>query len=584
MAEQQIITQQFEQVLAPSALKVTPNYIQVGEKYARTVFMGTYPRFLNAGWFSPIINLDRVLDISIYVIPQDTSDVLKQLRVQLARLEAQIMEEQAAGNVRNPVLETAIGDIEVLRDKLQQGTERFFRVGVYVTIYGNSVKDLDENEEKIKGILESQLVIPKQSTFRMLEGFMTTSPLNDDRLQINTSLNTEPLASTFPFISSDLTSNEGVLYGINTSNNSLVLFDRFSLENANAVVFAKSGAGKSYTIKLEILRQLIMGTQILCIDPEDEYKYLSDTVGGTTVKISINSDQHINPFDLPPPREGETLSDVFNSHILDVSGLIKLLMGGEISPEEDALLDQAIIQTYAVKDITPDVDFSELPPPVLSDLQNIMEGMEGADRMATRMWKFTEGTFAGFLNRPTNVPLDNQLTVFSIRDMEDELRPVAMYLVLNHIWTQIRRELRKRMLVVDEAWWVMKFPVGAEFLFNIAKRGRKYYTGMTTISQDVNDFMGTAQGKAIVTNSSMQILMKQSPAAIDIIQKTFNLTDSEKYYLLEARVGYGLFFLGASHVGLRVVAAYAEDQIITSDPRQLLELEKAKQEWSELGK
>ena len=368
----QIITQQFEQVIAPSAVKVTPNYVQVGEKYVRTLFMGTYPRFLNAGWFSPIINLDRVLDISIFVVPQDTSDVLKQLRIQLAKLEAQMMEESAAGNVRNPILETAVGDIEVLRDKLQQGTERFFKVGIYVTVYATSIKELDENEEKINGILESQLVVPKQATFRMLEGFMATSPLNDDRLQIHTSLNTEPLASTFPFISSDLTSNEGILYGINTSNNSLVLFDRFSLENANAVVFAKSGAGKSYTIKLEILRQLITGTQVIVIDPEDEYKYLSDTVGGTTIKISINSDQHLNPFDVPPPQEGETPSDVFNSHVLDVAGLIKLLMGGELSPEEDALLDQAIIQTYAVKDITPDADFSGMPPPVLSDLQNIM--------------------------------------------------------------------------------------------------------------------------------------------------------------------------------------------------------------------
>ena len=580
---QQIITQQLEEVLAPSAVKVTPNYIQLGEKFVRTIFMGTYPRFLNAGWFSPVINLDRILDISIYVLPQDTSDVLKQLRIQLTRLEAQIMEESAAGSVRNPVLETAIGDIEDLRDKLQQGLERFFQVGIYITLYANSLKELDRDEETIKGQLESQLVITKQATFRMVEGFTATSPINADKLEVHTSLNTEPLASTFPFISSDLTSNKGILYGINTSNNSLVLFDRFSLENANAVVFAKSGAGKSYTIKLEIIRSLILGTQVLVIDPEDEYKYLSDTVGGTTIKISINSDQHLNPFDLPPPREGESTADVFNSHVLDVSGLIKLLMGGELTPEEDAILDQAIIQTYAIKDITPDVDFTKLPPPVLSDLQNILEGMDGADRMAIRMRKFTEGTFSGFLNQPTNVPLDSQLTVFSIRDMEDELRPIAMYLVLNHIWTQIRRDLRKRMLVVDEAWWVMKFPVGADFLFNIAKRGRKYFTGMTTISQDVNDFMGTAQGKAIVTNSSMQILMKQSTASIDIIQDTFNITDSEKYYLLEARVGYGLFFLGSKHVGIRVVAAYAEDQIITSDPRQLLELEKAKKELAGQG-
>lgn len=577
---QQIITQQFEQVIAPSALKISPNYIQLGETYVRTIFMGTYPRFLNAGWFSPIINLDRVTDISLHVVPQDTATVLKQLRIQLAKLEAQIMEENAAGNVRNPVLETAIGDIESLRDKLQLGTERFFRVGIYVTIYANSVKELDDAEEKVNGILEAQLVVPKQSAFRMLEGFLATSPLNDDRLQVYTSLNTEPLASTFPFISSDLTSNAGILYGINTSNNSLVLFDRFSLENANAVVFAKSGAGKSYTIKLEIIRQMIMGTQVLCIDPEDEYKYLSDTVGGTTVKVSVNSDQHINPFDLPVAREDESPKDVFNSHVLAVSGLIRLLMGGDLSPEEDAILDQAIIQTYAIKDITPDSDFAKLPPPILSDLQNILQGMNGAESMATRLKKFTEGTFAGFLNQPTNVRLDAPLLVFSIRDMEDELRPVAMYLVLNHIWSQIRRELRRRLLVVDEAWWVMKFPVGADFLFNIAKRGRKYYVGLTTISQDIMDFMGTAQGRSIVANSSMQILMKQSPSSIDIIQETFNLTDSERYYLLEARVGHGLFFLGGNHVGLRVVAAYAEDQVITSDPRQLLELEKAKEEWA----
>jgi type IV secretory pathway VirB4 component len=432
-------------------------------------------------------------------------------------------------------------------------------------------------------MFDALLITSKQATFRMLDGFLTTSPLADDRIQAVTSLNTQPISSTFPFVSSDLTSNSGILYGINTTNNSLVLFDRFSLENANAVVFAKSGAGKSYTIKLEILRSLILGIQVLVIDPEDEYKYLSDTVGGTNVKVSINSDQHINPFDLPTPKDEESWSDVFNSHILNLGGLIKLVMGGTLTPEEESMLDQALIQTYAIKDIVPTADFSQLPPPTLSDLQSVLEGMTGAERMATRLEKFTTGTFAGFLNNTTNVPLNNQLIVFGIRDLEDELRPIAMYSVLNYIWTQVRREKKKRIMVVDEAWWVMKFPVGAEFLFNIAKRGRKYYCGLTTISQDIPDFMSTPQGKAIVTNSSIQMLMKQSPASIDIIQQTFNLTDSEKYYLLEARVGFGLFFLGSNHVGLRVLASYAEDQIITSDPKQLLEIEKAKQEWAQVG-
>jgi conjugal transfer ATP-binding protein TraC len=571
-------------VIAPSALSIAPNYIQLGNKYARTIFLSAYPRFLHTNWFSPVVNLDQAMDISIHVIPKNTADVLKQLRDQLARLQAQVMEEGAKGKVRDPLLETAIGDIETLRDKLQQGTEKFFDFGVYITFYENDVKKLDETENKIKGMLEYQLVYPRPAIFRMLEGFNSTLPINDDRLVSYTALNTQPIASIFPFVSYDLTSNSGILYGINTHNNSLVLHDRFSLENANSVVFGKSGAGKSYVIKLEILRNLILGTQVIVIDPEDEYKYLSDTVGGSSIKISVNSDQHLNPFDLPVPKEGESFSDVFNSHILSLAGLIKLMLGGSLTPQEDAVLDEALIQTYAIKDITPDSDFSNTPPPLMSDLQSVLEGLTGAESMATRLKKFTSGTFAGFLNKPTNVPLDSQLIVFGIRDMEEELRPIAMYLILNHVWTQIRRELKKRLLVVDEAWWLMKYPAGADFLFNIAKRGRKYYCGLTTISQDIPDFMASPQGKAIVTNSSMQILMKQSSAAIDIVKETFNLTDAEKYYLLEARVGFGLFFLGQNHVGIRVVASYAEDQIITSDPKQILEIEKAKDEWAQLSK
>ncbi|MEK7194663.1 MAG: DUF87 domain-containing protein [Patescibacteria group bacterium] len=565
--------------LAPAALNINPNHIQIGEKYARTLFLASYPRYLNTSWFSPIVNLDRAMDISIYVVPRNTAQVLKELRNQLAKLQAQVMEESAQGKVRDPLLETAIGDIENLRDQLQQGTEKFFDFGVYITFYEDDPKKLDETESKIRGFLEYQLVIPRPAVFRMLEGVMSTMPLNDDRITVHSPLNTGPISSIFPFVSYDLTSQKGILYGINTHNNSLVLFDRFSLENANSVIFGTSGGGKSYTAKLEILRSLIFGTQVIVIDPEDEYRYLCDTAGGTNIKISINSDQHLNPFDLPAAREGESSRDVFNSHILDLAGLLKLVLGN-LSPQEDALLDEALIQSYAVKDITPDSDFTNLPAPVLSDLQNVLEGMTGAEAMAVRLKKFTEGTFSGFLNRPTNVALDNPFVVFGIRDMEDELRPIAMYLVLNYVWTRVRREMKKRIILVDEAWWLMKYTVGADFLFNIAKRARKYYAGLTTISQDIPDLMATPQGKAIVTNSAMQILMKQSSAAVEVVRDTFNLTNAEKYYLLEARVGFGLFFLGQNHIGIRVVASYAEDQIITSDPRQIMEIEKAKAEWA----
>ncbi|MEK7645847.1 MAG: ATP-binding protein [Patescibacteria group bacterium] len=575
--------QTLPETLAPAAMSVSSNYIQIGPKFARTIFLATYPRYLNTNWLSPIINLDRAFDASIFVHPKSTADVLKQLRDQLARLQAQAMEEASKGKVRDPILETAMGDIEALRDTLQQGTDKFFELGVYITIYENSIKELNYTEGKIKGLLEYQLIFAKPATFRMMDGFNSTLPTDDDKLNVHTSLNTEPLSSLFPFISFDLTSNSGILYGINTHNNSLVLFDRFKLENYNSVVFGKSGGGKSYTIKLEILRSLVFGTQVLIIDPEDEYKYLADTVGGSPVKISINSDQHINPFDLPTPKEGELGADIFRSHILDLSGLMKLVLG-ELTPEESAILDEALIQTYAIKDISPESDFTKLPPPVLGDLQSILEGLTGAESMATRLKKYTSGTFAGFLNQPTNVPLDNAMIVFGIRDMEEELRPIAMYLILNFIWVKVRRDIKQRIILVDEAWVLMKYEVGANFLSNIAKRCRKYFTGLTTISQDIPDFLASPQGKTILTNSSIQILMKQSPAAIDIVQQTFNLTDAEKFYILEARVGFGLFFLGQNHIGIRIVASYAEDQIITSDPRQILEIEKAKEEWAQIQK
>jgi conjugal transfer ATP-binding protein TraC len=567
-------------LLAPSAVNVQSNYIQIGDKFARTIFITTFPRYLNTNWFSPIINMSSPLDISISIQPQDVGEILKKLRDKLGRFEAQVMEDQAAGKVRDPIMETAISDIETLRDKLQQGTDRFFELGLYITIYGNSLKELEETQNKIKGILDAQLVYSKEAIFKMEEAFASTMPINSDKLMLHNSLNTEPISSIFPFVSHDLTSDKGLLYGVNTHNNSLVLFDRFSMENYNSVIFGKSGGGKSFTVKLEILRSMMFGTQVFIIDPENEYKFLSDTVGGTSAKISISSDQHINPFDLPRPMADETTEDVLRSHVINLTGLMKIMLGA-VSPEEEAILDEAINQTYAIKDIGPNSDLKTVMPPLMSDFQRVLEGMTGTESLVIRIKKYTEGSFAGFLNNPTNIELNNQLVVFSIRDMEEELRPVAMYLVLNFIWTQIRVEMKKRILVVDEAWVLMKSGAGAQFLFNIAKRCRKYFLGLTTISQDVSDFMSSEFGKPIISNSSIQILLRQSPATIDFTRQIFNLTDAEKFYLLESRVGHGLFFAGQNHVAIRVVASYAEDQIITSDPRQLLEIEQAKKELAQ---
>lgn len=573
-------TNVLEDRLAPSAINIGSNHLQLGGVLTRTLFLSTFSRYLNTNWFSPIINLDRVFDISLFVHPSSSGDVLKKLRDKLARLQAQAMEEANQGKVRNPILDTAIGDIEALRDQIQQGTDRFFEFGVYITIYGRDEKELSEIESKITGFLSGQLIYIKRATFRMKEGFLSTLPLNNDTLNAHNALNTEPISSSFPFVSYDLTSDNGVLYGINTHNNSLVIFDRFSLPNYNMVVFGSSGSGKSYVVKLELLRSLMLGTDVFIIDPENEYKHLATTVGGTTVDISIASNSHINPFDLPEPQEGEEFREIFRSHILDLTGLLKLMLG-ELTPEEDSLLDEALIQTYALKDITTENNGGGGEVPLLSDFQSILEGLQGAESLAIRIKKYTTGTFSGFLNNPTNVSLNKQLVVFGIRDMEEELRPLAMYLVLNHIWAKVRTKMKKRILVVDEAWWLLKYEVGGLFLLNVAKRARKYFLGLTAISQDVQDFLSSVNGKPIVTNSSLRLLMKQSSAAIDTVKEAFHLTDAEKFVLLESTVGHGLFFAGDNHVGLRVIPSYIEDQIITSDPRQLMEIEAAKKEWAQ---
>ena len=474
-------------------------------------------------------------------------------------------------------------DIDELRDKLQQGTEKFFRYGLYITAYGETEKELNELVRSIEAILEAQLVYVKPAIFKAEQGYNSSLPLANDELDIGTSMNSAPLSTTFPFVSSTLSSNTGILYGVNRHNNSLVIFDRFSMENANMVIFAKSGAGKSYTVKLEVLRSMMLGTDVVIIDPENEYKHLCETVGGNFVKISLNSKNHLNPFDLPKVAEDEDPADILRNNIASLLGLLHIMLGN-ITPEEDSVLDRAIRETYDARDITAQSNLNMLTPeafPTMTDLYQILRSLEGGENLAIRLEKYTEGIFSGFLNNTTNIKADNQLTVFNIRDMEEELRPVAMYTVMQYIWNEMRTNLKKRLVLVDEAWVMMKYEDAASFMFGIAKRCRKYYTGLTTVTQDVNDFLSSRYGKAIVTNSSIQLLLRQSPAGIDVISETFYLTDQEKFLLLESNVGEGIFFAGTKHVAIRVEASYSEDQIITTDPAQLLEIERAKKEFEE---
>ena len=571
---------ELQDVIAPSALRIEPKSINLGDKIARTFFIISYPKFLTDNWFSPIINLDKVFDVSIFISPIDTSLALRQFQKKVAEVQSQIATRESKGMVRDPMLDTAYQDLEGLRDSLMQAQEKMFDVGIYVTIYADNELELFKVENEIKSILESKLIYIKPALFQQEEGFKSIIPINEDLLNVNQKLNSDPLSSIFPFISFDLTSDQGILYGVNRHNSSLVIFDRFSLENYNSVVFAKSGSGKSYFTKLEILRSLMFDIDVIVIDPEREYEYLTEAVGGRYFNISLSSPHHINPFDLPLPRQDETTTDVLRSNIINLVGLFRLMLGG-LTPEEDSMVDTAISETYAIKDITPESDFSNIEPPLLSDFEMVLSGMEGSESVVQRLTKYTKGSWATFINHPTDVDINKKFIVFSVRDMEDELKPVAMYIVTHYIWNAVRKVLKKRLLVVDEAWWMMKSEDTASFLYSIAKRGRKYYLGLATITQDAADFMKSPYGTPIVTNSSIQILLKQSPSTIDILQKTFNLTDEEKYLLLESGVGEGIFFAGLKHVAIKVIASYTEDQIITSDPSQILSIQKAKAELEE---
>ena len=573
--EDQLMT--LTDVIAPSAIEVSPRSLNLSGINTRVYYAVSYPRYLNDGWLEPVLNLTRELDISIFVHPIDTAETLKKFQKKVAEVQSQISMKAERGEVRDPQLEAAYRNLEDLRDKLQQAEEKLFNVGFYLAVYGKDDTELDQAENDIRGILDSRMIAMKPALFQQEQGVKSILPLSDDQLLVHSKFNSAPLSSFFPFTSFDLTSDTGILYGINRHNSSLVLFDRYSLTNYNSVTFATSGAGKSYTLKLEILRSLMFGTEVIVLDPEREYEFLAEATGGRFFNISLSSDHHVNPFDLPPPGQDEDPRDVLRTHIIELIGLFRLMLGG-IGPEEETLVDLAIQETYALKDITGDADFANMEPPLLTDFEMVLAGMEGSSSLISRLQKYTSGTWSGFMNQPTNVDINQKFVVFSLRDMEDELKTIAMYIITNFIWGSVRRRMAKRLMVIDEAWWMMKSEDTASFLFSLAKRGRKYYLGIATITQDVDDFLRSPYGVPMITNSSIQLLMKQSPTAIDNIQKTFNLTDEEKFLLLESSVGEGIFFAGLKHVAIKIIASYTEDQIITSDPSQILQIQKAREE------
>ena len=567
-------------MISPSSIELYNDYFRLGTKYGRTIYVYGYPRALYTGWLSPLINIDEVLDISMYIYPVDTQVVMKNLRKKVTQLEASMSVNAERGKVRDPELEAAISDAEELRDQLQVGAEKFFRFGLYVTIWADSLDELKFVQQKVETIFGQQMVFSKVATSQQEQGINSCMPQCTDQLQIRRNMNTGAISTCFPFTSADLTQENGILYGINMHNNGLVIFDRFSLENANMVVFAKSGAGKSFTVKLEALRSMMTGSEIIIIDPENEYQKLCDAVGGSYVRLSLNSDARINPFDLPKVVDSEDANDALRANLVTLHGLFRLMLGSNstgpngqpmpaLTANEEADLDQALIDTYARAGITSDPLTHQSTPPTIINLYDTLLHMEGTGpSLAQRLRKYTTGTFAGIFSQQSNVDINNPMVVFNIRDLEDELRPVAMYIVLSHIWNVVRAEQKRRLLIVDEAWQLMQHEDSANFLFSLAKRARKYYLGLSTITQDVEDFMGTKMGRAIVANSSMQLLLKQSASAVDVLSDVFKLTDEEKKRLANFPVGQGLFFAGSNHVHIQVIASETEEQLITTNPTQ----------------
>ena len=561
-------------LIAPSSLEFHSSYFRLGTKYGQTIYVYGYPRQLYTGWASPILNADEVLDVSMFIYPVETEIVMKNLRRKVTQLEADLAINNEKGKTRDPALEAALSDAEELRDQLQLGAEKFFRFGLYLTLYADSLDELNFVRSKVETMLGQQMLFSKVASSQQEQGLKSAVPQLSDQLQIRRNMNTGAISTSFPFTSADLTQENGVLYGVNMHNNGLVIFDRYTLENANMVVFAKSGAGKSFTVKLEALRTMMMGAEVLIIDPENEYQKLSDAVGGSYIRLSLNSDVRINPFDLPYVIDAEEADNALRANIVTLHGLFRLMLGGTsagqsigLSPNEEADLDQAIIDTYARAGITSDPLTHNSTPPTIHNLYDTLVHMDGSGpSLAQRLRKYTTGTFAGIFSQQSNIDINNSMVVFNIRDLEDELRPVAMYIVLSHIWNIVRSEQKKRMLIVDEAWQLMKYDDSANFLFSLAKRARKYYLGLTTISQDVEDFMGSKMGRAIVSNSSMQLLLKQSSSAVDVLSDVFKLTEEERKRLSNFPVGQGLFFAGQNHVHIQIIASDTEHQLISTSP------------------
>jgi len=557
-------------IIAPPAIQIDFNQLQIGNRYFRTFFATGFPRWVGANWLSPLINFDKPMTISTFYYPTDSSMVLQRLKRKIAEFQATMNLDLEAGKLPDPNIKVALRDAEELQDQIASGNEKFFHFALYITVRATNLKELEEISRNVESTLSALGVILKVASLQQEQGFVSTLPLGIDKIYLTRNMDSTSLATTFPFVSSELTMEDGIMYGVNKHNKSLIIFDRFQMPNPNMVVFATSGAGKSYFVKLEAMRSLMLGTHIIIIDPEKEYEKLTAAIGGEYISFTQDGAAKLNPFELSGIYEKD--EDELRFKILFLQGLIRIMAGGTLTPVESAILDRALILTYKEKGITPDPTTQHRDAPLLEDLYKILNSMaeDEAHTLSSKIERYVKGSASGIFDQRTNVEIDNTFTVFSIRDLSDELRPIAMYMMLDYIWTRIKKDKRQRILIIDEAWWMMQYPDAARFVYSIAKRSRKYGLGLTTITQDVNDFLSSDYGKAVVNNSSIQLLLKQNPAAVDQIQKVFYLSQGEKDFLLSAGIGEGLFFADYNHVAIQILASENEHNLITTNLKEIL--------------
>lgn len=542
-------------VLSYAGLEENVDYLCIDGVYIRTLYISGYPFTASSGWLDSIINFNHDTDISYHLYEVNALHALPKLHRKITELESTRRSMMQAGKIIGSEITDPLESAIELRDKIQRGQEKLFQMSIYIAIRAESLEELNKTTKLLEATMSARLFYSKVARYQQLEALQSILPRGEDQLGQKRNLDSSSAALTFPFMSSELVQESGILYGVNKSNNSLVILDRFSLHNANSIVFAQSGSGKSYTTKVEILRQLMQGTKVLVIDPEREYKRLSETVKGTYIKLSAKSKEKINPFDLASTFH--TKADL-TEHVQDLTAVIDLMAEG-LDKREKAAVDKAILKVYKK---------AKKQQPLLEDLYAELHNL-GQLQLCERLEKYITGSSAEIFNSHTNINLDNRLVIFDIKDMSANLRPIMMLIISNFIQNQVKAKPEKRMLVIDEGWLLLQHEQSARFIAGLVRRARKYYLGVSFISQQADDFLKSDYGRAIASQSALRILMRQDTTTIKTVVTEFNLSEYERQFLLTCERGDALIIADQNHVAVKVVASEKEHPLITTDPTEL---------------